>query len=158
MVDELVEIAMQSVSMENMFSLDFLESTNLVLQSILKDESSYSYDVYYSLLILSHNFRIGMDLSYLEQKGEYSYLKQKISSYYSVGGNREILPYLAGLNCNYEKDIQEAIKLSKQKFIVSTFYKGYQGLPDELKYFCELPDFYPTVSQQLKDKIYEKIK
>lgn len=157
-MEQLIEITKQSCDIKNMTSLKFLESTNLVLQSILKDECSYSYDVYYSLLILSHNFRVGVNSSYLNEKGEYSYLKQKIISYYNAGGNREFLPYLAGLSCDYERDLQNAIMLSKQKFVVSTFYKGYQGLPNELKYFCELPDFYPAISPELKDKIYEKNK
>lgn len=158
-MDELIKLAFNSVEMKNMKDADlliFLEKTNNILKDILKDEESYSYDVYYALLILTHNYRIIIKPNYFSVINECNYFKRKISSYYKAGGNREILTYLIDIDSSLKEEIVKIIFESKQQFVLSTFCKGYQGIPNELKYFCELPDFYPEICDDLKDKIFMK--
>jgi len=158
-MDDLIKLALNSVEMKNMKPSDllvYLEKTNNILKDILKDEESYSYDVYYALLILTHNFRILISPNYFRVISECNYFKSKISSYYKAGGNREVLPYLIDIDSSLKEEIGNIIFESKQQFVFSIFCKGYQGIPNELKYFCELPDFYPEICDDLKDKIFMK--
>ena len=158
-MNSLIEIAHKSVEMEKMNPLEllvFLEGASSLLRNILDDDTSYSYDVYYGLLVLNHNFRTIAKPDYLKNGGEYSYFKKKIDSYYTFGGNRELEGYLLGLDSYQREDIYKTIKSGKQKFILSVFYKKYQGLPEELKHFCEVPDFYPEVTSDLIGSIIKK--
>lgn len=144
--------------MKNMNSfelLSFLEKINNTLESILSDEDSYSFDIYFVLTILTHNFKMIINPKYLLGR-EYNYFKKKISSYYKAGGNREILPYLTDLDSFFKKDIADTVIQSKQEFILTTIFRGYSGLPEELKYFCEIPDFYPIISEKLRNNIFMK--
>lgn len=151
----LVIIAQQSVNMQKMNPLElliFLEGTNNNLKSIIEDEKSYSYDVYYALMLLTHNFRMLSDSNYLKDKSEYSYFEKKICSYYRNGGNRDIIPYMLGFDSL--KEAANFISRSKQEFILLSYYKQYQGLPEELKYFCEVPDFYPEITDDIVKNIF----
>lgn len=158
-MNKLVEVACKSSGMKKMPSFEllvFLEGTNNILRGILDDVESYSYDVYYALLILTHNFRMITNPDYLKNKGEYSYFKKKISSYYRSGGNRDILTYILSFDDEQQQEIVKLIEKSKQEFVILSFYKGYQGLPEELKHFCEVPDFYPEISNDLVKSIFKK--
>lgn len=158
-MNDLVNIARKSVAMKNMNSLElliFLGGVNTCLQKILEDEKTYSYDVYYALMILTHNFRIITNPNYLKDKSEYSYFKKKINSYYRNGGNKEVSSYLIGVDSSLNCDIEETIMQSKKEFVLLSFYKGYSGLPEELKHFCEVPDFYPEITGNLVEAILKK--
>lgn len=158
-MNDLVNIAHKSVIMKKMNSLEllvFLGEVNCCLQNVLENEKSYSYDVYYALMILTHNFRTIANPNYLNDKNEYSYFKKKINSYYRNGGNKEVSSYLIGLNSSLKNDIEETIMHSKKEFVLLSFYKGYNGLPEELKHFCEVPDFYPEITGDLVVAILKK--
>lgn len=132
-----------------------LQDINQELGLILSDTTTYSYDVYRTLLILTHNFNTFMNPDYLVRATEYSYFNRKLTAYYEGGGSKEILPYLCGIDC-YQSDLEATVLHGKQKFVVTSFYSFYQGIPEQLKYFCEVPDFYPELTTDIKDKIYEK--
>lgn len=57
----------------------FLDTTNQELSQILVDDSTYSYDVYCSLLILTHNFRTFIDPNYLNVSVESEYFRKSLS-------------------------------------------------------------------------------
>lgn len=158
-MNDLISLTYQSVHILKMDSdtlMTYMNQTNQLLGDILKDEDTFSYDIYWSLLILNHNFRSAMNSEYLNDNGQYSYFKKKITSYYENGGNREILPYLIGFNQQEKEKLGETIIHSQQQFIVNTFCRGYEGLSNELKHFCEVPDFYPEITPDIVKKVYMK--
>lgn len=156
---DLVDIAQKSVNMDKMNTFElliFLEGTNNIIKSIIDNDKSYSYDVYYALMILTHNFKMISNSDYLKNKNEYSYFEKKICSYYRTGGNRDVLPYMIKFNSLKELGINDSIRRSKQEFILLTFYRQHQGIPEELKHFCEVPDFYPEITDDLVKTIFTK--
>lgn len=44
----------------------------------------------------------------------------------------------------------------KEQFVISSFIRPFFGIPNDLKKFCEVPDFYPDVSNDIIEKIYQK--
>lgn len=135
--------------------LDTLYQINDVLDSIIYHDETYSYEAYRSLLILNHNFRIYLKPNYLDCKRDLSFLSHQIKNYYSCGGNRDILPYL--LNIDKYQDIFCQVEiLGKEQFVVSSFIKPFSGIPNNLKKFCEVPDFYPDVTDEIIEKVHQK--
>lgn len=154
-LEDMIQQSALFLEMNQSQLIDFLHMTNYKLEQLLSNEATYSYDVYRALLILAHNFNVVVDSDYLSKKSSFSFFRKKLSSYYETGGNRDILPYLIGID-SWEQEFSKVIISGKQKFVVNTFYSGYQGIPDQLKYFCEVPDFYPAITSELKAKIYKK--
>lgn len=154
-LEAMVQQSTHFLEMESSQLLDFLHMTNIELKQLFSDDSTFSYDVYWALLILTHNFNMVVDSNYLSRKGAFSFLSKKLSSYYKVGGNRDVFPYLIGID-SWEEKLSNVVTASKQEFVVNTICYGYEGLPEQLKFFCEVPDFYPTVSAEMREKIYQK--
>lgn len=133
-----------------------LDTMNFYLANLLRDDSTYSYDAYWSLMIITHNFQKLLDPRYLENYQKRSFFHRKLRLYYENGGTREVTPYLNDLSSTEISILEDVVLSGKQRFVCRTFFYGYHGLPEQLKFFCELPDFYPNVSEEAKAKLYEK--
>ena len=44
----------------------------------------------------------------------------------------------------------------KQQFVLRSFSLPYSGIPEDLKKLCECPDFYPEITPEIVQKIYQK--
>lgn len=141
--------------MDSTTLLDTLYRMNTVLGSIIYQNDTYSYEAYRSLLILNHNFRMFLNPDYLENKGDLSFLSYQIKSYYASGGNQDILPYLSNIVKYYDTLYQMEVS-GKKQFVVSSFIRPFSGIPNDLKKFCEVPDFYPNISSDIIEKIHQK--
>lgn len=132
--------------------ISVLNNMNRVLDSIIYQDDSYSYEAYRALLIINHNFRSFLNPNYLNNKRNLSFLSHQIKNYYAYGGNQDIISYLADID--YYKDILLKVELQgKQQFVLRSFSVPFSGIPDDLKKFCECPDFYPEISEEIKLKI-----
>ena len=126
---------------------------NPVLDSIIYQDDSYSYEAYRTLLIINHNFRSFINSSYLNEAGNLSFLSHQIKSYYAYGGNQDIISYLVDID-SYDDKLLEVELQGKQQFVVRCFTTPFCGIPDDLKKFCECPDFYPEItSENISKKI-----
>ena len=70
--------------------ISVLNSMNRVLDSIIYQDDSYSYEAYRALLIINHNFRSFLNPNYLNDKRNLSFLSHQIKNYYAYGGNHFI--------------------------------------------------------------------
>ena len=135
--------------------ISVLNNMNRVLDSIIYQDDSYSYEAYRALLIINHNFRSFLNPNYLNDKRNLSFLSHQIKNYYAYGGNQDIISYLADID--YYKDILLKVELQgKQQFVLRSFSVPFSGIPDDLKKFCECPDFYPEITPEIVQKIYQK--
>ena len=66
---------------------------NRVLDSIIYQDDSYSYEAFRTLLIINHNFRSFLNSNYLNDKRDLSFLSHQIKNYYAYGGNQDIISY-----------------------------------------------------------------
>ena len=135
--------------------LDTLHQINDILDSIIYHDDTYSYEAYRALLILNHNFRTCLNPNYLDSKGDLSFLSYQIKGYYAAGGNQDILPYLSNI-VKYHDTLRQMETFGKEQFVISSFIRPFSGIPNDLKKFCEVPDFYPDVSNDIIEKIYQK--
>lgn len=135
--------------------VEILNNMNRVLDSIIYQDDSYSYEAYRTLLIINHNFRSFINSSYLNEAGNLSFLSHQIKSYYAYGGNQDIISYLVDID-SYDDKLLEVELQGKQQFVVRCFTTPFCGIPDDLKKFCECPDFYPEITSEIVQKIYQK--
>lgn len=135
--------------------LDALHQINDILDSIIYHDDTYSYEAYRTLLILNHNFRMCLNPNYLDNKGDLSFLSYQIKNYYAAGGNQDILPYLSD-TVKYYSFLYQAEILGKEQFVISSFIRPFSGIPNDLKKFCEVPDFYPNITNDIMEKIHQK--
>lgn len=146
----LIDESRKLCSSNNVISV--LNNMNRVLDSIIYQDDSYSYEAYRALLIINHNFRSFLNPNYLNDKRNLSFLSHQIKNYYAYGGNQDIISYLADID--YYKDILLKVELQgKQQFVLRSFSVPFSGIPNDLKKFCECPDFYPEISEEIKLKI-----
>ena len=151
----LIDESYRFLDKDNNSFLNTLYDMNCILESIIYQDNTYSYEAYRSLLILNHNFRTFLNSNYLDSKSNLSFLSYQIKSYYAYGGNKDILPYL--LNLDKYGDILRSVELrGKEQFVVRSFVRPFCGIPEELKNLCEVPDFYPKIGLNLIQKIYQK--
>ena len=159
MNNKYMKIIKESCEFSNMDVSRLLESLNSInhtLKSIVYHDDTFSYDSYRMLLILNHNFRNCLDSSYLKTISNLSFLSYQVRAYYNYGGTEEILPYLSNLDLSIKRNLEGCVLQGKQQFVLSCFVKPYNGIPNEMKNFCEVPSFYPKVSDELQEKIYKK--
>ena len=83
--------------------VEILNNMNRVLDSIIYQDDSYSYEAYRTLLIINHNFRSFINPSYLNETGNLSFLSHQIKSYYAYGGNQDIISYLVDIDSYDDK-------------------------------------------------------
>ena len=89
----LIDESYRFLDKDNNSFLNTLYDMNCILESIIYQDNTYSYEAYRSLLILNHNFRTFLNSNYLDSKSNLSFLSYQIKSYYAYGGNKDILPY-----------------------------------------------------------------
>ena len=140
-------------SSDNVISV--LNNMNRVLDSIIYQDDSYSYEAFRTLLIINHNFRSFLNSNYLNDKRDLSFLSHQIKNYYAYGGNQDIISYLADID--YYKNILLKVELQgKQQFVLRSFSLPFSGIPDDLKKLCECPDFIQKLHQRLFRKYIKK--
>lgn len=107
------------------------------------------------MLIINHNFRSFLNSNYLNDKRDLSFLSHQIKNYYAYGGNQDIISYLTDVD--YYQDILLKVELQgKQQFVLRSFSLPFSGIPEDLKKLCECPDFYPEITPEIVQKIYQK--
>ena len=149
----LIDESCQFRSKENVDEV--LNNMNRVLDTIIYQDDSYSYEAFRTLLIINHNFRSFLNSNYLNDKRDLSFLSHQIKNYYAYGGNQDIISYLADVD--YYQDILLKVELQgKQQFVLRSFSLPFSGIPDDLKKLCECPDFYPEITPEIVQKIYQK--
>lgn len=147
----LIDESCQFRSKENVDEV--LNNMNRVLDTIIYQDDSYSYEAYRALLIINHNFKSFLNPNYLGKPGNLSYLSYQIKMYYAYGGNQDIISYLVDIDSYHDKLLEVELQ-GKQQFVLRSFSIPFFGIPDDLKKLCECPDFYSdTTSENILKKI-----
>ena len=70
----LIDESYRFLDKDNNSFLNTLYDMNCILESIIYQDNTYSYEAYRSLLILNHNFRTFLNSNYLDSKSNLSFL------------------------------------------------------------------------------------